>query len=145
MELLGSEKMALNSSFDVLKNQNNELKSCVESKKMELNENKKSKNKKLKSSNNDCGDKHSDIDLMQKKEFFKNVIQKYGLQCNLVKNPKFNEETEECGMFVFVGSCEKHCPQRASHCIPSPSRKTKLLKFKDECIGWARRQADTMF
>jgi hypothetical protein len=78
---------------------------------------------------------HSDVDLIENEQFFKDVIQKFGLHIGLA--PEFEKGIEDCARFVFMGKCKKNCPRSATHFQPTLERKKRLLQYKYDCLSRA--------
>ena len=80
-------------------------------------------------------DKHNDRDLVKSKEFFKQVIQKYGLHLGGVPKPMYNMEKEECGKYMSIGVCNSNCKPCDTHVPPTGAQKGNLKKFQEDCLG----------
>ena len=76
---------------------------------------------------------HNDKSLKKSRSYYKEVIQKCGLHCSGIPNPMFDEDMEECGKFVFLGSCNNKCKRKKTHTAPTGQRKANLKKFAEDC------------
>ena len=45
----------------------------------------------------------------------------------------FDKDMEECGKFVFFGSCNNKCKRKKAHVVQTGQRKANLKKFNEDC------------
>ena len=83
---------------------------------------------------------HNDRSLKKSRKYYKDVIQQFGLHCQGIPNPMFDEDMEECGKFVFLGSCNNKCKRKKAHVAATGQRKANLRKFNEDCHN--RHKAD---
>ena len=80
-------------------------------------------------------DKHNVKEIKRSRKFFKEVIQKQGLFLPNVPKPMYDETQEECGIYLFTGTCNPNCARSGAHVPPTGERKADILEYKKSCIA----------